>query len=87
MTTFIPLGKQVLGELVPDEIKDAVTGFTTKINRRDYRIIKVVKAAKNELEGNFYVIPRHAGIDLSENKDINEMLVSEDDLLSQVIFK
>lgn len=87
MTTFIPLGKQILVETVPDEIKDAVTGFTTKINRRDYRIVKVAKAAKKELEGNFYVIPKHAGIDLYENKDVNEALVSEEDLWSQVIFK
>lgn len=86
-----PRKNLVLGEVIPDEIADPITKFVTKIDRKDYKIVKVKACSAtvgNELfEGKTYVVPKHAGYNLNENEDLKEILVSTDDLIAEIEFQ
>lgn len=86
-----PRKNLVLGEVLPDEITDPLTKFVTKIDRKDYKIIKVKSCSstvENEpFEGKTYIVPKHAGFDLNENEDLKEILVSTDDLIAEIEFQ
>ena len=86
-----PRKNLVLGEVLPDEITDPITKFVSKIDRKDYKIVKVKTCgvnSPNELfEGKTYIVPKHAGYDLNENEDLREILVSTEDLIAEVEYK